>query len=450
MSILKILEDSSRRILADSSGSMPGMRNEKIRAGQSYLYKLHGMESEVLEIRLAEKVHGDALNRALRKTLQRFPWVNTRALELDGDFYIVQNPVSMTVLRSQHLASLGSVSCGYHLVDITWYGSSLFISFHHALCDGRGIMAFAETLIWCYFQERRMYSKAEDGVALPEEPLHGDEALDPFFQDFGPVEKTEDLNLPREGYHIREGDEDHGEDSWRYEVIFDHDPFIRKMKDLNATPAILVSLLMSRAICSVRETDRPVLANIAFDMRKALCCENSFKNCVSTLTLPYRGCSSCEETVSAWRDLMNRQRSPERCRNNARMMQGLFEKLDSLSSFETKQSIMGFFDGMALDSFVLSYPGRMRLGANMEMVDEIHLYNSGTKGLGVNMIDTGRRFCVDIKQSFPCSDYAEAFRAEALRLGLSTVLRPAIEFRTPCDSLVRRKKSSLASLTSAI
>lgn len=73
MSILKILEDSSRRILADSSGSMPGMRNEKIRAGQSYLYKLHGMESEVLEIRLAEKVHGDALNRALRKTLQRFP-----------------------------------------------------------------------------------------------------------------------------------------------------------------------------------------------------------------------------------------------------------------------------------------------------------------------------------------------------------------------------------------
>ena len=119
MEILKRLERSSNRTLASSSGSVPGARNEKIRAGQSYLYKLHGMESEVLEFRLAEKVHGDALNRALRKTLRHFPWVNTRALEIDGDFFIVQNQVAMTARRSQHLASLGSVSCGYHLVDIT-------------------------------------------------------------------------------------------------------------------------------------------------------------------------------------------------------------------------------------------------------------------------------------------------------------------------------------------
>ena len=64
MNILKALERSSRRTLASSSGSVPGGRNERIRAGQSYLYKLRRVESEVLEFRLFEKVHGDALNFA--------------------------------------------------------------------------------------------------------------------------------------------------------------------------------------------------------------------------------------------------------------------------------------------------------------------------------------------------------------------------------------------------
>ena len=440
MDILTALERSSRRTLASNSGSVPGGRNERIQAGQSYLYKLRGMESEVLEFRLFEKVHGDALNRALHSSLNRFPYVDTKALEVDGDFYIVQNPVSMTARHSKCLASLGSLSCGHHLVDITYWDRSIYISFHHALCDGRGIMPFAETLIWTYFEERRQYSEPEDGACLPGDPLPEGLAYDPFFQDFGPVEEVEELDLPKEGYHLVEGDEEHGGTSWRYELVFERDDFLSKMKEVHATPAIFANLLMSRAILSVNpDADKPVKADTAFDMRHALGCDETFKNCVSTLILPYYKDSSVEEVVSSWRDLMDKQRSPARCRNSARMIRGLFEKLDSLEGYEAKQSMMGFFEGMALDTFILSYLGRIRLGGNAEKVESIHLYNSGTKGLGANMIDSGRRITVDIKQSFPSDAYAKAFKTEAEAMGLSPSLSPAIEFTTPCDSLIRRK-----------
>ena len=97
-----------------------------MRAGQSYLYKLRGMESEVIELRLREKVSGSFLNQALLSALPRYPYFNTRLIELDGDFYIVQNPQSMVARRTRELARLGHASCGEHLVDVTYYDRSIF------------------------------------------------------------------------------------------------------------------------------------------------------------------------------------------------------------------------------------------------------------------------------------------------------------------------------------
>lgn len=150
--IYETVRRSEKKTLIRASGSTREGGGEKVRAGQSYLYKLRGMESEVIELRLREKVSGSFLNQALLSALPRYPYFNTRLIELDGDFYIVQNPQSMVARRTRELARLGHVSCGGHLVDITYYDRSIFFSFHHALCDGRGIKPFIETLMYCYFR----------------------------------------------------------------------------------------------------------------------------------------------------------------------------------------------------------------------------------------------------------------------------------------------------------
>lgn len=59
--IYKALERSDKKNMISSSGSTPDADHEKVRSGQSYLYKTAGMESEVVEIRFHKKE-----NKALR------------------------------------------------------------------------------------------------------------------------------------------------------------------------------------------------------------------------------------------------------------------------------------------------------------------------------------------------------------------------------------------------
>lgn len=177
--IYKALERSNKKNMISSSGSTPDADHEKVRSGQSYLYKTAGMESEVVEIRFHKKVYGSHLNKALRTALQRYPYLNTKLVELDGDFYIVQNNVSLVATRTETLPRLGHISCGYHLIGVTYYGGTVYVSFHHALCDGRGIMPFIETLIYYYCASRYKSDASSEGIRLADSPLLEGETTEP-------------------------------------------------------------------------------------------------------------------------------------------------------------------------------------------------------------------------------------------------------------------------------
>ena len=110
--LYEAVKRSEKKALIRSSGSTRDGGTEKIRSGQSYLYKLRGMESEVIELRMREKVSGSFLNQALNLANRRYPYFNTRLLELDGDFYIVQNPNSMVARRTRELSRLATSAAG--------------------------------------------------------------------------------------------------------------------------------------------------------------------------------------------------------------------------------------------------------------------------------------------------------------------------------------------------
>lgn len=72
-------------------------------------------------------------------------------------------------------------------------------------------------------------------------------------------------------------------------------------------------------------------------------------------------------------------------------------------------------------------------------MESIHLYNSGTTGLGINMISCGDTFVLDFKQNFPSDQYVKAFCAELQRLGITYTVSDRISFVTPGDSIISRK-----------
>lgn len=440
--VYDFLKKGEKEMLIRQSGSTKDSSNERIRSGQSYLYKKYGMESEVIEVRFKKKIAGGVLNQALLTTCKRYPYINTKLIERDGDFYIVQNEQAMVAKRTRKLAHLGHISCGYHLVDITYYGYSVYVSFHHALCDGRGIMPFIETLIYYFCALQYGNKPLPEGVRLAEDPLLPGETADPFMQQYDFDENKEFISLSRDAYAIPENVVTDDITNYRYEVKIPHSQYMKICKENNATPVILLSLFMSRAIAELYpDYDKPINANIATDMRDALDTPNTFKNCVKSMILPYSSQfadKSLTEQATEYRRLLAAQRDRDYCRKEANAMLGLFDKLDSLDSYEEKQKIMSFYEGMTLNTYIISYLGRFHLGENAQYIDDIHLYNSGTTGLGINMVSCGEFFVLDFKQNFPSDKYVKAFCVLLNQFGIEYEASEVIPFVTPGDSLRKR------------
>lgn len=439
------LEKSEKETLIGKSGSTKDGKNERLRSGQSYLYQSRGMESEVIEIRFHKKVWGSRLNRALNDSMKRYPYLNTRLIEKDGDFYIVQNDVAHTARLTQKLPKLGGISCGYHLVAVTYCENRVYVSFHHALCDGRGIKPFVETLIYYYCRYRYNSVIEVDGVRKCDEPLLEGETAEPFEKKYEYDETKEFISLSRDAFAIPENVKSEEAVDHRYELTLPLDEFMAVCKGCDATPVILLSLLMSEAVSKLYpDHDKAINANIATDMREGLGVPNTYKNCVKSMVLPYdRELAELplEEQAKRYRGLLKAQRDKDFCRREANAMLALYDKLDGLPSYEAKQKIMTFFEGMTLDTYIISYLGRMILGENRKYIDGIHLYNSGTTGLGMTVVSCGNKLVIDFKQNFPSDKYVKAFVRGLERLDLTCTVSGVIDFATPRDALIKRKNN---------
>ncbi|MGF1932734.1 hypothetical protein ACQUE8_17915, partial [Enterococcus casseliflavus] len=92
--------------------------SEKIRTGQSFLYRKNGVESMIIDIQLHETVRGDYLIRAADKACQRYAYLTQQLVECDGDFYLVENKQPLVVRHSSSFLPLGSDAVNGHLFDL--------------------------------------------------------------------------------------------------------------------------------------------------------------------------------------------------------------------------------------------------------------------------------------------------------------------------------------------
>lgn len=409
---------------------------EKIRSGQSFLYREGGLNSTVLDIRMKERVRGDFLQRALTIALQRYPYMTSKLVEKDGDFYLEKCFNSMTVIQTEKYRALGSVGTGYHLVDVTFVANSIRIAFHHALCDGRGIKPFAETLVYYYCCLR--YGKVLDatGVRLAESPLLPGETQEPVGDALFAVDENNLPHVTKAGYALPENTEE-CENYYRYEVNMNRSDFLNTMKACGATPAILLALLVSGSIQTAHPNHTtPIVCSMAMDYRKEIGQDNTHKNCVGSLYLPYSAETESlplPERAELYRQLIKEQRTPDAVRQMVNVQIGLCQKLDELSSLAEKQQALAFFNNMCIDTYVISYLGQMQFGEAAYYIESTHLYNSGVKGLRINMIDAGENITVDILQSYTSNVLVAALLKALGNIGVRYTASEPTQFETTKD-----------------
>lgn len=409
---------------------------EKIRSGQSFLYRKAGYASTVIDVRMKDTVQGSHLNRALEKALQRYPYLRSKLVEKGGEFYLEENLLSLIAVRTKKSRVLGSMSTGYHLIDVTYYGNQICVSFHHSLCDGRGIKPFVETLIYYYCSF--CYNKKLDStnIHLAEEEILPDETDEPYGKDYFAFDPNNVFEVSKDGYCIPDTTEEKVQ-HYRSEININQKEFITFAKEHNATPAILLSMIVSSSIYKVHsDLDKPIVCSMATDYRQAIGKEHTHKNCVGSLYLPYSqetSTLSLSEQASMYRDLMKKQRTPDSIKSSLNMQVGLYNKLESVPSLEEKNKMMSFFDDLSINTYVISYLGQFNLDSCKDYLESIHLYSSGTKGLIFNMIAAGDYITVDILQHFESDEIVSAIKRTLDEYHISYSANERITFETKND-----------------
>lgn len=394
---------------------------KQIRSGQSFLYRTNGYDSTVVEIRMRDKVTGSYLQAALTNTVRRFPYLTQKMVEKEGAYYLHRNDNSMVAVKTDKFRTLGSMAAGYHLLDVTFTDNCIRVAFHHGLCDGRGVMPFVETLLYDYCCQKYHKKFSFEGIRLPGEDIPAEESVEPFSTRYFEVDESTVRPVERDGFALPEStSEPIG--CYRSEIILDENTFVHAAKAAGASPTLFAAMLFSRCVLELNsQADKPVICNLAMDLRAAIGMEQTHRNCVGSASLPFTQDdlgASLEELACRYRDLLAAQRDPNAVKAGLNKQIGLFNRLDDLHTLEEKRGLMSFFNGMVNNTYVVSYMGRLRLNDYAQYVDSAHFFSDTICGLTINMLAAAGKLSVEVLQGFPETKYAQAFQQILTPYGL--------------------------------
>ena len=412
-------------------------QGEKVVAGMTYLYWSEGLPSEVYEARTKVPFDQDLLDLAIGDAIARHPYFGVRFEERDGDFYVFKNDEPLKAIRTDGYVPLGGHTNNYHLMGVTFTDEFVRLSFHHALTDGRGARTFFETLL-SYYSD---YANADDidevktrHAELAVE-LSADEMKEPFGQKFEVEGSGEVEGLEKEGFHLAATDDKTGHR--RYELRFSQDEFMAACKQIGATPIVMLSMMMCRGIKTIHpESDKPIISNFPADARQMLGCPVTYKNCVTSISLPYGEAQEALEDVelaASWRALLKAQTDYDYIAKQFNNMRTLLGLIGKVHSYNMRKKLLGRMENLSKDTFFISYVGRFDLPS--ELVSEVHLLGSVSSGLLLNMTCQDGHFVIDLLQDFESDAYFNALLAQFEQIGVSVVASEEILFETPRDEL---------------
>lgn len=395
---------------------------QKIRSGQSFLYRKAGYDSTILEVKMKDKIRGDYLDAALNIAVQRFPYMTDKLVEKESVYYLHRDDISMNAVPTDKFRSLGSLATGYHLLDVTFTGDLIRIAFHHALCDGVGIKPFVETLVYYYCSLKYKKTFSKEGIHTVEEIPDKSEKMEPYETTFFDVDKSKVTMVNSDGFALPET-ASAPVACYRTQIVVNQKEYVNTAKKYGATPGILAAIFLSDVIYNLYpNADKPVVCSMAADLRAAIGMEQTHKNCTASIYLPYSATEAntdMTELAGIYKKLLSVQKSRDCAMDTLNKQIGLFNKVDTGETLEEKREMLSFFDKMCINTYVISYLGKMQFNDFGKYVESVHLYSNGIKGLTVNMVAAGDTISFNMLQGFETDYYAKAFLAKLTEYDIS-------------------------------
>ncbi len=416
-------------------------KKELALSGSPYVYLPIDIPVYTVEVSHREEIDGDLLQRALDSTIQRMPYLSD-TLEIDhGAVYYAKNTLPMEAAHNPGPRAVGGRETNYHLLDLTWDGHKTWFSMYHGFCDGQGINAFLESVLYHYYCLKDGIAYDPMGIRTGQTQMSEAETFEPCSKRY---EVSPDFKMPERKeqaspYHLPEIVPNPGSDVLEYGFRLPSDAFMRFVKENGASPSVMISMLVGEAIKRVHpDAGAPILANLPVSVRRMLGCEETFKNCSSRAMLPVGGTPMdalpFAQRCAQLRSMLKQQMNPDLYRSTYNMLGAKYGKrMAEATDYQEEISKPAGFTGISHDTFYVDYIGSMHKTAYAGQISDVRFLCKPVAGktLHLNIIEHNGEFRITCLACSEISPLADALEQAIKAHGLPVQRTPEQRFSLP-------------------
>lgn len=384
----------------------------------SYTVRLH--------FRLDGPIVQDAMQRALDKTAKRYPYFCVTLKKNEREFYYERNDAPVALLHTDEMITLGTKETNGHIWAVSFNDDNLYLNFFHGRADGTGIYFLAGTLLYYYFHE--VYGLNDStGIRTLETPITKEETADPYdalplidLSKFQRPPVPEALNMMGSlGLKRGEGK------GYIRKLSIPEDVMVPFIRENDATPGILVCVLMARAIERVLpDHTLPIVNSYVINSRPMLNARESFHNATERAALDFSDSIKklpLDMQCTAYRGKTILQSDEDMVRNRAAASASISQMVLNLPDFDSKvqaarRAMGGFFKS---SSYVVSYVGRWAYPKLGEHIREFWTETPTGEFPLLELSAVNGNVYISMLQAY-CEDvYYEAFKKELEENGIT-------------------------------
>ena len=379
----------------------------------------HGSYAVRLHLRLDRTIDENALRSSVDKTAERYPYLCVSLKKNEKEFYYVENKLPIAIGHTASPLKLGTDEANGHVWSISYEEDRLFLDFYHGKTDGTGAYQLLTTLLYYYFTEQG-YSLNPTGIKTLDTAIDVSEINDPLERlplvDLSKIEfpaPVTALNLMKESDLERSSGK-----GMIYRLLIPEESFLPFTKENDASPGIMVSVLMARAIERLHpDHDAPIVSNYIVNARPMLGAEDTLHNCTGRVVLNYDEKvrkMSLERQCTIYRGKTILQSDEETVRGMMTVAATMSQTILDLPDLQTKmsfarQSMESTYDAA---TYMVSYVGRWKHPEIGEHIREFWTETPvGTFPL-IEMAAVNGNICVSILQPFEEDLYFKELKDE--------------------------------------
>jgi len=393
-----------------------------------YVYLPVDIPVYTVEVSHQEEIDGGLLQKALDRTVKRMPYLTDTFVIERGKVYYAKDPLPMEAVPFHGPRALGGRETNYHMLELTWEGNKTWFSMFHGFCDGQGINAFLESVLYHYYCMKDGADYEPDGIRTDGTRETEGETFDPCSKQYG---ISPDFTMPErkeqpKPYHLPEIVSNPGGETLEYGFRIPSQSFMGFVKENGASPSVMLAVLMGEAIRTVHpDADAPIMAQLPVSIRRMLGCEETFKNCSSRAMLPISGTPMdalpFPERAAALRGVLKQQMNPDMFRAIYNRIGPMYlKRMEEATDYGEELSKPAGFMTTNHDTFYVDYIGSLHRTAYSHQITDVRFLCKPAAGntLHINMIEHDGQFrlaCLACSDISPLTDALEqVIRAHGL------------------------------------